>query len=84
MCWNETPNELRILKDENRKGDLSCVSVYFQTNAFFLPLFVELNESSVYELNEILVELEAQIKENSEILIAELARRDEQIGRAHV
>jgi len=39
--------------------------------------FPELNEVSVCELNELLMELEAQIKENSEVLIAELAHRDE-------
>jgi hypothetical protein len=36
-----------------------------------------LNELSACELNEVLVELETQIKENSEVLIAELALRDE-------
>jgi len=37
----------------------------------------ELNELSLNELNELLMELEAQIKDYSEVLIAELALRDE-------
>ena len=44
---------------------------------FFVVDFTELNELSVCELNEVLMELESQIKENSEVLIAELALRDE-------
>jgi hypothetical protein len=38
---------------------------------------LELNELSLNELNELLMELEAQIKDYSEVLIAELALRDE-------
>ncbi|ODM93166.1 Fasciculation and elongation protein zeta-2 [Orchesella cincta] len=42
------------------------------------PFYQEkLNELSLSELNEVLLELEAQIKDLSEVLIAELALRDE-------
>jgi hypothetical protein len=48
-----------------------------KTNVLLFPLFLELAELSLNELNELLVEQEAQIKDYSEVLIAELALRDE-------
>ncbi|CAG7669874.1 unnamed protein product [Allacma fusca] len=54
-------------QDKSEKGR-NCSAPFYQD---------KLNELSVCELNEVLMELESQIKENSEVLIAELALRDE-------
>ncbi len=63
--------------EAEKVDNIDLDSKRFHCGYFFQFLHIELNELSVCELNEVLIELEAQIKENSEVLIAELAHRDE-------
>lgn len=54
-----------------------CKEQRYPNFVFYIIYYAELNELSLSELNEVLLELEAQIKDLSEVLIAELALRDE-------